>query len=138
MSAVMRARRPSTASSLHTGGPASFRDQRVEQSLLFPSLQARFGTTITIKFTDMTTPISEVRRLARAEYGVCFWLLRQSARSGTMRERVNSCASSHPHVIPKQHLISHLTFTHDGNVLLVGSKDGHIVIYFTFDDVRMC
>ena len=48
---------------------------------------------------------------------------------------VNSLASSHPQVIAefvavKRQPISHLTFTHDGNAILVGPKDGQVVRVF--------
>lgn len=48
---------------------------------------------------------------------------------------VNSRAASHPQVITefvaaKHQPISHLAFTHDGNALLVGPKDGQVVRVF--------
>ena len=48
---------------------------------------------------------------------------------------MNSRASSHPQVITefvaaKRQPISHLTFMHDGNALLVGPKDGQVVRVF--------
>ncbi|KAI9464881.1 hypothetical protein HD554DRAFT_2026168 [Boletus coccyginus] len=48
---------------------------------------------------------------------------------------VNSLMSSHPQVIAefvaaKHQPISHLTFTHDGNSILVGPKDGQVVRVF--------
>jgi hypothetical protein len=48
---------------------------------------------------------------------------------------MNSRASSHPQVITefvaaKRQPISHLTFMHDGNALLVGPKDGQVVRIF--------
>ncbi|KAG8218093.1 hypothetical protein J3R82DRAFT_3608 [Butyriboletus roseoflavus] len=53
---------------------------------------------------------------------------------------VNSYASSHPQVITefvaaKHQPISHLTFTRDGNALLVGPKDGQVVRVF---QLRRC
>lgn len=88
-----RMRRSDTASSLHIGGPASFRDGRDGQSLLFAKHVCSEQRGTTSKLTDMTKRIYSsprcdhgwrrqkwARRLACAEY-VCF--LRQSTRCGT-------------------------------------------------------
>ena len=52
-----------------------------------------------------------------------------------LRPLMNSCASSHPQMVTefvatRHQPISHLAFTHDGNTLIVGPRDGQVVRVF--------
>ncbi|KAH0839378.1 hypothetical protein J3R83DRAFT_75 [Lanmaoa asiatica] len=85
--------------------------------------------------TGDATPSSDV------EDGRDLWRGQNMSTSGSyvkildLGPLVNSRASSHPQVITefvaaKHQPISHLKFTHDGNALLVGPKDGQVVRIF--------
>lgn len=85
--------------------------------------------------TGDATPLSDT------EDGRDAWLVQNTFASGSyvrildLGPLMNSHASSHPQVITefvaaKHQPISHLTFTHDGNALLVGPKDGQVVRIF--------
>lgn len=85
--------------------------------------------------TGDATPVSDV------EDGRDTSLVQNTSTSGSyvkvldLGPLLNSRASSHPQVIAefvaaKYQSISHLTFTHDGNALLVGPRDGQVVRVF--------
>ncbi|KAG9309762.1 hypothetical protein JVU11DRAFT_10136 [Chiua virens] len=85
--------------------------------------------------TGDATPLSDV------EDGRDSWFVRDVSASGSyvkvldLGPLLNSHASSLPQVITeflaaKHQPISHLTFTHDGNALLVGPQDGQVVRVF--------
>lgn len=85
--------------------------------------------------TGDATPLSDV------EDGRDALLVQNTSASGSyvkvldLGPLLNSRASSHPQVITefvaaKHQPISHLTFMHDGNALLVGPRDGQVVRIF--------